>query len=491
MKNGFEIQPYPEMPPLFITASREAKFFPAPHWYLNFEYGQERARGYDWREDLFHPGIIEIPIKKGEAMLVAASLRTSPTGLERKWGKENRRRLALREKDDFITVRFAEEDRENLRQLLRAARQFLIRTTTGRPAVIAGYHWFGDWGRDTLISLPGLTFCCGQEEVGMAILASLGRHEKDGLLPNYFAPDDEDNAYNSVDASLWYFWAVQQMLKYGGTWKKVKQDLWPVMKNIIKKFMSGTIYGIYMEDNGLLHSGDEGTPLTWMDAQVGGRPVTPRGGIAVEINALWYNALCFAGELARASGEVLFPPDLPDRVKYAFRETFWIAEGAYLGDVYAGGVLDSALRPNQIFALSLPFSPLTPTQATGVLKRVREDLLTPCGLRTLAPGDKAYRERCEGDQDQRDSAYHQGTVWPWLLAAFGEASLRFAEDREEARLFLLNHVRTFLRQHLGTAGLGTVSEIFDGDPPHAPRGCISQAWSVGEMIRLNFLLQER
>lgn len=488
LKYGFQIQPYQDMPALNITANKEANFSPAPHWYFNFEYAAELARGFDWREDLFNPGILEISLKRGEDLIIAASLSTSTTNLTRRWGGEHRRRLKLKEKDEALLVGFADEDRQLLLQLLRAGRQFVIRTNAGPRAIIAGYHWFGAWGRDTLISLPGLTFCSGRNEEGTAILTALGMHEKEGLLPNFFGNDGMNHAYNTVDASLWYFWAAQQMLKHTGNLQEVKQCFWPVMKNIIRKFMSGTLFNIHMADNGLLYAGDKGTHLTWMDAQVDGKPVTPRGGAAVDINALWYNALCFAEELGQSFGEPLFPADLPERLRDAFREIFWIAEGAYLGDVYENGILDQAVRPNQIFALSLPFSPLTNTQASGVLQCVREKLLTPCGLRTLAPTDKAYRGRYEGNPAQRDGAYHQGTVWPWLLGAFGEACLRFTDNQAAARRFLLGYLRTFLQRHLGEAGLGSLSEIFDGDAPHVPRGCIAQAWSVGELIRLYFLL---
>lgn len=491
LKNGFLITPYLEMPTLFIRTNVSSKFSSVPCWYNNFEYPAERERGYGWQEDLFMPGVLEVAVKNGQSVIVAAALQEEPLQLKKKWTSELRRRSRGQEQEETIAAGFPPEDRDHVRQLLKAGRQFLITSPAGRPAIIAGYHWFDAWGRDTLIALPGLTFCSGRGQEGIDILASLGKYERDGLLPNFFAPDDKNHAYNSVDASLWYFWAVQQQLKYTGDLRKVEHTLWPVMKNIIKKFMSGSICNIYMADNGLLHAGDAGTHLTWMDAKIGGRPVTPRGGFAVEINALWYNALCFAGELAASFGqEAFFPSDLPERIRRAFHNIFWIADGAYLGDVYAEGVLDHAVRPNQIFALSLPFSPLTESQAAGVLKIVRENLLTPCGLRTLAPGDQAYRGRYEGNPVQRDGAYHQGTVWPWLLGAFGEATLKYAQDKEDAKVFLREHLRNFLRQHLWVAGLGTVSEIFDGDPPHAPRGCVAQAWSVGEIIRLYRLLQD-
>jgi len=491
LNNGFLVTPYPEMPTLFIRANVNAQFSPGSHWYNNFEYPAERERGYGWQEDLVMPGVLEIAVQNGQSVIVAASLQEKPLELQKKWTSELRRRSRSQEQEQALAAGFPPEDRDPVRQLLKAGRQFLITSPAGRPAIIAGYHWFDAWGRDTLIALPGLTFCSGREQEGMDILTSLGQHERDGLLPNFFAPDEKNHAYNSVDASLWLFWSVQQQLKFTGDPGRIEHTLWPVMQRIIKKFLSGTVYNIYMADNGLLHAGDAVTHLTWMDAKIGGRPVTPRGGFAVEINALWFNALCFAGELAAAfNQEALFPAGLPERIRLAFQDVFWIADGSYLGDVYAEGVLDHAIRPNQIFALSLPFSPVTPAQAAGVLQVVREHLLTPCGLRTLAAGDPAYRGRYEGDPAQRDGAYHQGTVWPWLLGAFGEAMLKYARDKEEAKVFLRKHLRNFLGRHLPVAGLGTVSEIFDGDPPHDPRGCVAQAWSVGEIIRLYTLLQE-
>ncbi len=491
IKDGFKIQPYPHMPALFLSAGTLATFSPGPHWYYNFEYPVERERGYDWQEDLFSPGTLEIPIKYGQSTVIAASLHRSAESPGRQWAEEERRRTAWMEEEERLAAPLAEEDRELFRQLLRAGRQFLITTSDGRPAIIAGYHWFDEWGRDALISLPGLTFCSGQADKGFAILETLGKQEKDGIIPNYFSPDGKNNAYNSVDASLWYFWAVQQLLKYTGDLQSIERTLWPVMKKIIKNFMTGTLFDIRMAASGLLQAGHAGTHITWMDAVVGGLPVTPRGGFPVEINALWYNALCFARELAERFGES--PPcseELLQGLPGAFQEMFWIEEGAYLGDVCFQGSLDRSIRPNQLLALSLPFSPLTAAQAAGVVQNVQEHLLTPCGLRTLAPQDRHYRGRYEGNTEKRDSAYHQGTVWPWLLGPFGEAYLQVQEDKQAAKAFLLGHLRTFLGQHLREAGVGCVSEIFDGDPPHTPRGCIAQAWSTGELIRLYRLLQD-
>ncbi|MFB3925768.1 MAG: amylo-alpha-1,6-glucosidase [Syntrophales bacterium] len=489
-RNGFKIQPYDGMPPLFVQAGSRCSFFPSPVWYRNFEYIVEAERGFDYREDLFQPGVFEIPLKEGTSVIFSASLREYKGSLKNKWAGEKTRR----EKDDArITSALSSVkdpgDREMMGNLIKAGRHFVIRSLSGGPGIIAGYHWFYMWGRDALIALPGLTFCSGLTDEGTAILRSMGRLEKDGLLPNFIADNEKNNAYNSVDSSLWYFWAVQQMLKYTGDLKSVEEYMWPVMKRIIKKFMAGTVNRIFMDGSGLLHAGDRRTQLTWMDACVNGRPVTPRYGYPVEINALWYNAVCFVNELAEKFGDDKFTfGDVVNRIKKSFNDIFWIEEGEYLGDVYHDGVLDHAVRPNQIFAVSLPFPPLEQDRWRSVVERVGKELLTPYGLRTLSPGNRFYRGRYAGDPASRDSAYHQGTVWPWFIGHYGEAYLKVAEDKEAARAFLLGNLGKSLSEHLKKAGLGFISEIFDGDPPHHPNGCIAQAWSVAEVIRLYMIL---
>jgi len=490
LRNGFEVRLRKDMPILFMQTSGSPRFLLDPIWYYNFEYPAEFKRGYDWREDLFRPGVLEIPIENGKPIIVSASVIDNSRQLKERWLKEETRRKAVLAEDETIVEMFDDEDRKHIRQLLKAGRQFSIRTPDGRPSIIAGYHWFDDWGRDTLIALPGLMFCSSRLQEGTKILEAVGKYERGGLLPNFFTPDGQNNAYNAADVSLWYFWAVQQLLEYGGTLETVRTSFWPVMKKIVKNYMAGTLYDIRMAENGLLHAGNSDNNITWMDALVEGKPVTPRWGFAVEINALWYNALCFAQKLSVSFGEQsLFSAELLPRIIRSFQDTFWIEDGSYLGDVFSGGILDPAIRPNQIFAVSLPFSPLTPFQAAAVCSKVKEHLLTPCGLRTLSPADGAYKGRYEGNPEQRDGAYHQGTAWPWLLGPFGEAHLKVAEDKMKATAFLLEHLRAFLCRHLSAAGMGCVSEIFDGDHPQLPRGCISQAWSVGEIIRLYRLLQ--
>ena len=544
IENGFRIEPYEGMPPLYIQTSRASRFTPSPVWYNRFQYTEERERGFDWEEDLFLPGSLEIPVERKCTIILSVSYggettqhggdmkRRHVTGPAAMWKSEVIRRGREQAADKIrayglkvpaascgeasilkgnkpdhscqLTPRqtagdetadgFTGMDRECYLALLSAGRSFLITTPSGRPAVIAGYPWFGSWGRDTLICLPGLCFSTGQTAEGIEILTEIGRHERDGLLPNFFSADGAPEAYNTVDSSLWYFRAVQELGTRRGIVSPsdkalIRERFWPVMKRIIRAFMDGTRFGIGMDAGGLLHAGDERNALTWMDATVGEIPVTPRHGCPVEINALWYNALCFTLDLSAEFGEPAFSGgDIIPLLRRSFREAFWNPREGCLGDVYRDGFLDTAVRPNQIFAVSLPFSPLEPAEQAAVVRTVREQLLTRCGLRTLSPADPAYRGRYRGNPAERDSAYHQGTVWPWLLGAFGEAALRVAADPEREKENLRQYLRTFLSQHLVEAGIGSVSELFDGDEPHQPAGCIAQAWSVAELIRLYTLL---
>lgn len=484
--NGFGVRPYTGLPPLFVQSSVPPAFASAPAWYFNFEYHRERERGYDWQEDLFCPGVMDIALAPGESVVIAASLAPIDAPLQRLWDGELAKRIgADRADEDAARAAIKDSGRAaTFAALAKSGRRFLIRTPRGRPAIIAGYPWFDDWSRDTLISLPGLTFCSGRVREGLAILKSIGEHERDGLLPNYFAADPRHNSYNSVDAPLWYFWAAQQLLACTNDPALVRDSCWPVLKRILARFMEGTPGNVAMSPSGLLQAGSPSTQLTWMDAMVAGTPVTPRYGYAVELNALWYNALRFSETLALQFGERLWPDrDLTERLRTEFLRTFWIEEDGYLADTAgADGRRDVSFRPNQIMALSLPFALLDAARGRRMIEAVKDRLLTPFGLRTLAPHSAEYRGRYEGDQSSRDAAYHQGTVWPWLLGHFAEAFLRVAPDRKTAAGYLLDTVAPLLDYSLG-AGLDNVPEIFDGDPPHRPNGCMAQAWSTGELIR--------
>ncbi|GAB7024448.1 amylo-alpha-1,6-glucosidase [Salidesulfovibrio brasiliensis] len=482
-KNGRKIQPYDGMPPLYMGTNRSSEFYAGPKWHLNVEYLQERERGFKYQEDLFCPGVFDVPLKKGKPVIFAAS--TDPiSNLERVRKKEVERR-----EQEFSRSR----DRgKHTRWLKYYSDQFLIRNASDKASVIAGYHWFGEWGRDTMIALPGLTFHSGRLPFGEEVLAAYAGMERDGLLPNYLDQSSEHLAYNSVDASLWFFWTVQEYLRAKGSRRFVTKRLLPAMKGIVAAHLDGRVPLCRLDEDGLLHAGNEHTQLTWMDAQAYGRPVTPRHGAAVEINALWYNALRFYLELA--SGD----DDLRERAERAadtlaanFMERFWNHDDNCLSDVVNERGQDHCIRPNQIFAVSLPHSMLDMERMRAVMATVESHLLTPYGLRTLSPRNPLYSPFYRGDADARDAAYHQGMVWPWLAGHFGEAMLRQSADRKETIKYLRSYLKPILKAFPKDHGIASIPELYTGNPPHRPQGTIAQAWSVAEAIRLNKLLGGR
>lgn len=481
-KGGFRIIPYEGLPPLFMQIKGVSEFSSAPDWYRNVKYLVEEERGFPCREDLFLPGIFDIALTLDAPIFVAASTEEVPEDLERLWEEETGRRRTLSQVADTMLGHF-----------VRQGSHFMV-TPPGQsaPTVIAGYHWFDAWGRDTCIALPGLTFCAGRLTKGVRILKAMGASLCDGLIPNCFGNTCDTHAYNSVDASLWYVWAVQKLLHHLPDhldW--VREHAWPHIKAIAEAYRSGANPCIFMDEAGLLHAGHPRTQLTWMDAQVDGCPVTPRHGCPVEINALWYNALAFAEFLGEKFGESVWcDTEFLRRLRVNFRKRFWIdRRGGYLADVWEEGRQDTSIRPNQIFAVSLPYPILEEDYQPYVVECLRNHLLTPYGIRTLSPDDPRYQPLYEGGPAQRDAAYHQGTVWPWLLGHYTEALLRTAWDTEGAAHALLETVTPLFTQHLTDAGVGSISEIFDGSLPHDPNGCIAQAWSVAECLRLLRLLQ--
>jgi predicted glycogen debranching enzyme len=346
-------------------------------------------------------------------------------------------------------------------------------------SILAGYHWFGDWGRDTMISLPGLTIATGRPEIGRRILSTFARFVDQGMLPNRFPDAGEAPEYNTVDATLWYFEAIRAY--HAATDDDVLlKELWPVLEDIVAWHRRGTRYGIAEDPgDGLLRAGEPGVQLTWMDARVGDWVVTPRTGKAVEINALWYNALRAMAGFARRLGQPPGPWDtLAARVREGF-DRFWNATAGYCYDVIDGPAgADDALRPNQILAVSLAESPLAPARQRQVVAACARHLLTSFGLRSLAPGHASYHGGYGGSPSERDAVYHQGPAWAWLLGPFALAHLRAYGDPDAARSFLAP-----LRDHVADYGVGSIAEIFEGDPPFRSRGCIAQAWSVAEALR--------
>jgi len=472
------VSPYQGCPNLFL-AHTSADVREEGAWYRNFEYTVEQERGLDYREDLFNPMVITLDLRRNAcpALVASTEARTAEEA-----GRYRREEMARR---NAVT---AAVDRETpfVQMLVRAADQFIVRRGTER-SVIAGYHWFSDWGRDTMIALPGLTLATGRYEDARGMLLAFAGNVDGGMLPNRFPDDGERPDYNTVDATLWFFEAVRAFGAYTEDYEFIRTRLYPVLANIIMWHERGTRYGIRMDADGLLLSGEPGVQLTWMDAKVGDWVVTPRHGEPVEIQALWYNALRTMEDLGRRFGDesnAAHCRELADRTRRRFSELFWNESSRCLYDVVNGDQRDGSIRPNQVFAVSLFHSILSGQKAKAVMSTVERDLLTPYGLRTLAPTDRLYRGRYEGGPLSRDSAYHQGTVWPWLMGSFLTAYLkvngRSVKARKQAQQWLAEFQR-FIQDE----GVGQIPEVFDGDAPHRAGGCLAQAWSVAELLRVS------
>lgn len=470
--NGIRIRMYEGFPWLNMQVSGKAEFIPVPDWYLGVEYVEEQKRGYDYSEDLFVPGFFEITASKGDVIVFSASTKEEkPAGFKTK----------------FTRTVSSKIPRSNFGNCLRNAAQQFIEKRGDDTNIIAGYHWFGSWGRDTFISLPGLAMARTSEDLYAAVLDTQVRRMKGGLFPNM--GDNDNHAFNSVDAPLWFF---QALWSYGldpnETWKRYGA----AMKDVLNAYRSGTSFGIHMRENGLIYAGAPGKALTWMDAVVNGEPVTPRDGYAVEINTLWYNAVCYSIDCARAAHDRTFVREwqhLPELILMSFIEVFWDEEHGYLADyVNDREMRNMQVRPNMVIATSLPYTMLTREQMKSILDIANRMLVTPRGLRTLSPSEEGYKGIYCGDQATRDRAYHQGTVWPWLMGPFCEGWLKVYGEGGVSRVRKL--IMGF-EETLTEAGISTISEIYDGDPPHSARGAISQAWSVGEILRIFTLLETK
>ena len=469
--HGVKIRMYEGFPYLHMQLSCKAEFVPVPDWYLGVEYVEEQKRGYDYSEDLFVPGFFEMTASKGDVIVFSISTREEKhAGLKAK----------------FTRTVATKIPRSNFGNCLRNAAQQFIEKRGNDTNIIAGYHWFGSWGRDTFISLPGLALARKSEDLYAAVIDTQVRRMKGGLFPNM--GDNDNPAFNSVDAPLWFF---QTLWNYGLDPKETWKRYGAAMKDVLNAYRAGTSFGIHMRENGLIYSGAPGKALTWMDAVVNGVPVTPREGYAVEINALWYNAVCYSLDCARGARDRAFVKEwekLPDLISRSFIETFWDEEHGYLADyVNDREMRNMQIRPNMVIATSLPYAMLTRDQMKSILDIVNRILVTPRGLRTLSPSDEGYKGIYYGDQATRDNAYHQGTVWPWLLGPFCDGWLRVYGEGGVSRV---RKLITGFEETLTEAGISTISEIYDGDPPHSPRGAISQAWSVGEILRIFTLLEK-
>jgi predicted glycogen debranching enzyme len=469
----------------FRLHAAAGQFTPNGVWFTDFLHRAETARGLDDQSDLFAPGTFSVRLALGEICTLVLSAEAEPD-------LDSPRALAAaQERQRALLYRAAAvDDHPVVQQLVLAADQFIVTRSdggqdqsTGGKTIIAGYHWFNDWGRDTMIALPGLTLATGRPEDAADILRTFARYVADGLLPNNF-PDSAGNipGYNTVDATLWYAHALRAYYQSTGD-RALVDDLLPVLREIAERHIAGTRYGIGVDPNdGLLRAGESGVQLTWMDAKIGDWVVTPRIGKPVEINALWYNLLrtlaSFLAERGDAAAETY--QARAEQVHTSFRARFIHPAQGFLADVIDGPDGDDwTIRPNQIFAVALPDSLLKDAEARPVVATVAQTLLTSYGLRSLGPEHPLYRGDYDGDPVRRDSGYHQGPVWTWLMGAFVEAYARAYGDRAAA-LALLGP----FEDHLRDACLGSVSEILEGDPPHLPRGAIAQAWGVAEVLRV-------
>lgn len=471
--NGIRVRMYEGYSDLFLQLSKKNEYTHVPDWNRNIMYGEEQDRGYECTEDLYVPGFFEFDIKKGESVYFAAGTKVmAPSGLKRAFLADRSKRIP---RDNFTNC------------LVNAAQQFIVRR--GKKIwITAGFPWFGRWGRDTFVALPGLTLSTGDVKTCKAVIDTMVAELHGPLFPNIGS--GKQSAYNSVDAPLWFFWALQQYASHTGKVAPVWKEYGEKMKVILEGYREGTEFGIRMEDDGLIAAGEPGLALTWMDAIVHGKPVTPRTGKAVEICALWYNAICFAIEAASKAGDDVFVErwtPVAAMIPGSFTNLFWNESKGILADHVDGEYKDWSVRPNMIIAASLPYSPVTEAIRKQIVSRVKQELLTPRGLRTLSPMSAAYKGVYSGDQAQRDLAYHQGTVWPWLLGHFAEAYLKL--HGSSGLSFIRNLYKGF-EPALTEYCIGTIAEIYDGDPPHTPRGAISQAWSVAELLRMGEMISK-
>ncbi len=465
------------MPPLKLACDA-GLYVQEGEWFNSLAYAVEEERGENPHEDLYKPGYFEIAFAAGEIKEFSVIAATADTG------SINGAQLLKNERERISKIVDPAGGADHLtRRLALAADAFIVqRSSTGKKTIIAGYPWFADWGRDTMIALPGLTLVTGRFQEAREILETFVHHCREGLMPNAFFDGANDPVFNTVDASLWFINAVYKYLEYTADLAFVRECLYPAVKDIIHWYMAGTEYNIAMDEDGLLSAGSPHIQLTWMDAKVDDWVVTPRHGKAVEINALWYNALQVFNTISKLLGKEAAFTGLPEKIKKHFQHKFWNEGGGYLSDVVSAEGTDDSVRPNQLLAASLPHTMLTMEQIKQVVGKVWAELYVTYGIRSLSPWDAAYQGIYKGDRLKRDGAYHQGTAWSWLIGPFITAYRRAnrynAASREQARRFI-SPFRDQLRDH----GVGYISEIFDGDEPAVPRGTIAQAWGVAEVLR--------
>ena len=498
ISNGVMLESHPEESCLALI-SPDGNYIPDRNvWIERIYFRIDDSRGESCLDDNYQPGFFKIDlaprkVSKFHVVAIGGKRREEVAIYSEASKSQFIKKLYVEEinRREGLLKRFYEEKMKIRREdwlnwLILSADSFIVkRKSTGKKSIIAGYHWFEDWGRDSLIAIPGLTLVTGRFRDAEEILLNFKQYCKRGLIPNRFPDKNGDEpVYDSVDATLWFFNAVLQYLKYTGNFDFVHKELWDTLQEIIERHIYGTMFNIHMDDDGLLLHGSR---LTWMDASVNGKPVTPREGKAVEIQALWYNALRVMETLSLKFGDENQSQKyrlIAEKTKKSFNEKFWYSKGDYLFDVVTEEKSDSSLRPNQIIATYLDFCILDSQRRERMINVVWRELWGTYGLKSLSSDNLNYIGRCIGNFASRDTAYHNGTVWTWLLGPFVTAFLKAKQHKTYWRRFAFeNFLQPLFYEENRRAGLGTLSEIFDGDPPHFPRGCISQAWSVAEPLR--------
>ncbi|MDR1130570.1 MAG: glycogen debranching enzyme N-terminal domain-containing protein [Prevotellaceae bacterium] len=469
ISRGISSKLYLEYPELNMQISKSNEFIAVPDWYYNVEYMEEKKRGYEYQEDLFSPGYFEMPVRKGESIIFSASLNEiNPMSLSRKFNRE----MELRpEKNSFMS------------RLQNTANQFIMKREHGTE-IVAGYHWYGCRSRDTFLSLPGLL--CNDTATYRSVLDSMSAELKNGLFPD--TVDTLNPVYNAADTPLWYFWAIQKYESFTCESEQIWKRYGEKMKSILSACRKGVNDGILMHENGLIWAEKHGVPKTWMNAMVDNVPVTPRYGYAVEVNALWYNAVCYTLKLAAQYGDAAFVEewkDIPSLIEDSFMKIFWMPEKKHLADYVGVDGQNQRIRPNEIIATSLQYSPVGDEVKADILSAIEYDLLTPKGIRTLSPKNPVYKGCYEGSAKERDSAFHQGTVWVWLLAHYVEAKFKL-----HGKSFIpeAKRIMSGFEQDMTAGCICAIPEMYTGDPPHEACGAVSQAWSVASVLHIAHLI---
>lgn len=468
--NGIRIQLYDNYPDLHMQWSSQSRFVNDPHWYYNIEYEKEKNRGYEYLEDLYTPGYFELNLKNGETVVFSASTKEElPQRMKMRFARELSKR----------------PERHSISDSLRSAASQFTWIRDDSADIIAGFPWYHSISRQTFIALPGLRLTHADRNLGMKVLKTYIPFLNKGLFP--LSIEDREIVYDSADASLWFIWAVQQFKKHGCRAKELWELFGDAMKDILENYRAGNFL-VGVLENGLLFSADQGEAHTWMNSYSNGRPVVPRYGMPVELNALWYNAVSFCLEMASSNNDQEFVAGwrkMPELIEESFLQAYWDDEKGYLADVFNGLYTDWSVRPNMVIAAALDYSPLTNEQKKMVADLAALKLLTPRGLRSLTPDDPAYRGFMKGNAAQRETAVHTGAVHPWLLQFYAELYLKLHKRSG------LSHIKTILdgfREEMTEHCLGTISEMYDGDHPHRAKGSLSQAWNVAALIWCNNLV---